>query len=176
MDTHWSWGRDRIHRGSPSPDPASSSTMLWKRRLRSRWSSPSSRRRLLWIERPGSSFQSECLWTTSTSAHRAAQWRTEAKGQTFAAAVTDAADSGRVQLKVRWAVAAVASRDVDAHPVNADGRVGTFIDIWGGNYLAWKVVWFHHKSKVKPGRDSVTQCEKINIVQGWSNFLTAWPK
>lgn len=44
-------------------------------------------------------------------------------------AVTNAADPSRVQLKVRWAVAGVTSRDVDAHAINADGRVGAFIDI-----------------------------------------------
>lgn len=45
--------------------------------------------------------------------------------------LTYTAHPGGVEFKVCRAVTVVASRDVDTHPINTDGRVCTFIDIWG---------------------------------------------
>lgn len=44
--------------------------------------------------------------------------------------LTYTAHPGGVEFKVCRAVTVVASRDVDTHPINTDGRVCTFIDIW----------------------------------------------
>ena len=134
--THLSWRRGMIHMDFPSPGPGSSSRTPSKHQLRFHWSSPSSLTHLLGNEHPGSSFQSEYLFTHTHTQSRygcvsgLCCENTPTMCRESLLSLTYTAHPSGVEFKVWWAVTVVASRDVDTHSIDADSRVCTFIDIW----------------------------------------------
>lgn len=138
--THLSLWRDTLHRDSPSLRRGNSSTTLWKHRLQSPWSIPSSPTRLLGHGHLGSSSRSECLYThTHTTAlrHTGVCLVVVSKMSSVISrlhellSLTYTAHPSGVEFEVWRAVAVVASRDVDAYSINTDCRVCTLVNVWG---------------------------------------------
>lgn len=168
--THSSWQRGMIHMDFPSPGPGSSSRMLLKHQLQSHWSSPSSLMHHLENERLGSSFQNEYLYRrTCTHSRINNGWersllhmlsyiyahQTQHRNLLI---LTYTAHSRGVEFKVWWAVAVVATRDVDTHSINTDGWVCTLVDIW--------------QRKTKQSNRFLPLHNKLSVVTVWWLFVT----